>query len=318
MNGHAERPPIDDPTNDLTSEGISMTTMTIDHIEPGHDAASDAVTSDVVRTSLTSLRPVGGGAGYVDTAAAFAGRTVRKFVRTPQLIVLGAATSTMFLLIFRYVFGGAIGTGSVSYADFLIPGLAAAGAFFSGTGAAVGVAEDGDSGLFDRLRSLPVPRSAILLGRSAADTALVGWALFVTVVVGFATGYRFHGSALDAVAAVALCLLFGAAFSWPFIYMGLVAGNAQAANGMAFMAFPLVFVSSAYVPVESMPGWMQPVAEHQPVTLMVGAVRALSLGDGAGDLLSHSAGWYSVRAVAWSLLIVAVFVPLATRRFATR
>ena len=188
----------------------------------------------------------------------------------------------MFLLIFRYVFGGAIGTGSVSYADFLIPGLAAAGAFFSGTGAAVGVAEDVDSGLFDRLRSLPVPRSAILLGRSIADTALVAWALFVTVAVGFLTGFRFHGSALDAVAAVALCLVFGAAFSWPFIYMGLVAGNAQAANGMAFMAFPLVFVSSAYVPVESMPGWMQPVAENQPVTMMVGAVRALSLGDSGG------------------------------------
>ena len=110
--------------------------------------------------------PARDGASYVTTAAQFASRTLRQFVRTPQLIALGAATSVMFLLIFRYVFGGAIGTGSVSYADFLIPGLAAAGAFFSGTGAAVGVAEDVDSGLFDRLRSLPVPRSAILLGRS--------------------------------------------------------------------------------------------------------------------------------------------------------
>lgn len=267
-------------------------------------------------TSSAAMAPTTGGAGVVATASSFAGRTLKQFVRTPQLIALGAATSVMFLLIFRYVFGGAIGTGSVSYADFLIPGLAAAGAFFSGTGAAVGVAEDVDSGLFDRLRSLPIPRSAVLLGRSLADTALVGWALFVTVGVGFLTGFRFHGSAIDGVVAVVLCVVFGAAFSWPFIYMGLVAGNAQAASGMAFMAFPLVFVSSAYVPVESMPGWMQPVAENQPVTLMVGAVRALALGDQASEVLAHSAGWYALRAVAWSVLIVAVFAPLATRRFA--
>lgn len=260
--------------------------------------------------------PPSGGAGVAATATSFAGRTLKQFVRTPQLIALGAATSVMFLLIFRYVFGGAIGTGSVTYADFLIPGLAAAGAFFSGTGAAVGVAEDVDSGLFDRLRSLPIPRSAVLLGRSLADTALVGWALFVTVGMGFLTGFRFHGSALDGVLAIVLCLVFGAAFSWPFIYMGLIAGNAQAANGMAFMAFPLVFVSSAYVPVESMPGWMQPVADNQPVTLMVGAVRALALGDRSSEVLAHSAGWYAVRALAWSVLIVAVFAPLATRRFA--
>jgi ABC transporter DrrB family efflux protein len=277
-----------------------------------------APTSAPAASPAVTFTPERDGAGYLTTASEFAVRTLRHFVRTPQLFILGAATSVMFLLIFRYVFGGAIGTGSVSYADFLIPGLAAAGAFFSGTGAAVGVAEDVDRGLFDRLRSLPVPRSAILLGRSAADTALVGWSLLVTVAVGFLTGFRFHGSALDAVAAVVLCLLFGAAFSWPFIYMGLIAGNAQAANGMAFMAFPLVFVSSAYVPVESMPGWMQPVAENQPVTLMVGAVRALSLGDQAGEVLAHSAGWYAVRAVAWSALIIAVFAPLATRRFARR
>ena len=166
--------------------------------------------------------------------------------------------------------------------------------------------------MFDRLRSLPVPArpSCSAVDRRHGARRL---GLFVTVCVGFLTGFRFHGSALDAVAAVALCLLFGAAFSWPFIYMGLVAGNAQAANGMAFLAFPLVFVSSAYVPVESMPGWMQPVAENQPVTMMVGAVRALSLGDQADAVLAHSAGWYSVRAIVWSLAIVAVFAPLATR-----
>ena len=259
-----------------------------------------------------------GRAGIATTAATFAGRTVRQFVRTPQLIVVGALTSTMFLLIFRYVFGGAIGTGDVSYVDFLIPGLAAAGAMFAGTGGAVGVATDVEGGLFDRLRSLPIPRSAVLLGRSVADTALVGWGLLVTVAVGFATGYRFHGSMLDAVIAVGLCLLYGFAFSWPFILMGLVAGSAQAANGMSMLAFPFVFVSSAYVPVESMPGWLRPIAEHQPITPMVGSIRALSLGDGAEAALGHSAGWFAIRAVLWSVAVVAVFLPLATRRFARR
>jgi ABC transporter DrrB family efflux protein len=289
-------------------------TATITPDTPSSTFGSAPIVFDSTITPVAA--PTNGGAGIIATATSFAGRTVKQFVRTPQLIALGAVTSTMFLLIFRYVFGGAIGTGSVTYADFLIPGLAGAGACFSGMGAAVGVAEDVDSGLFDRLRSLPIPRSAVLLGRSVADTALIAWGLFVTVAVGFLTGFRFHGSAVDAVVAVALCLVFGLAFSWPFIYMGLVAGNAQAANGMAFLAFPLVFVSSAYVPVESMPGWMQPVAENQPVTMMVGAVRSLALGDDASELFPHSAGWYAVRALAWSVVIVAIFAPLATRKFA--
>lgn len=289
-------------------------TITLDHPTP---ETARAVSTAALRPAAVPS-PASPGAGFVTTAATFAARTLKQFVRTPQLIVLGATTSTMFLLIFRYVFGGAIGTGGVSYADFLIPGLAAAGAAFAGMGSAVGVAEDVDGGLYDRLRSLPVPRSAILVGRSIADTALVVWGLFVTVAVGFLTGFRFHGSFTDALVAIGLCVLFGAAFTWPFITMGLVAGNAQAANGMGMLAFPLVFVSSAYVPVDSMPGWLQAVAEHQPVTVVVNAVRALSVGDGGAAMFEHSAGWYSVRAVLWSVAIAAVFVPVACRRFARR
>ena len=275
----------------------------------------ETFSADVDFTSTQLVRPTNR-AGVVATAATFAGRTLRQFVRTPQLLVVGALTSIMFLLIFRYVFGGAIGTGELDYVDFLIPGLAAAGALFTGTGGAVGVAEDVDSGLLDRMRSLPIPRSAVLLGRSLADTALVGWGLFITLAVGVLTGFRIHGSPVEAAAAVGLCLVYGFAFSWPFIYMGLSAGNAQAAQGMSFLAFPLVFVSSAYVPVDSMPGWMQPIAEHQPVTPMVGSVRALFLGDEAEAVLGHSAGWFTVRALLWCVAIVAVFLPLATRRFA--
>ncbi len=275
--------------------------------------------------ATTTIRPVTTvvdaptrGATATTTALTVAGRTLKKFVRTPQLIVVGALTSAMFLLIFRYVFGGAIDTGDISYVDYLIPGVAAAGALFSSAGAAVGVAEDIDAGLFDRFRSLPVPRSAVMVGRSTAETALVGWALVITVTLGFATGFRIHGGVPAALLGAVLCLVYGLAFTWPFLYMGLVAGSAQAAQGLSFLVFPFVFVSSAYVPVDSMPGWLRPIAENQPVTAMVGSVRALCLGDDAEALLGHSAAWFAVRALLWSAAIVAVFAPVVTRRFARR
>jgi ABC-2 type transport system permease protein len=250
------------------------------------------------------------------TASSYAGRTLKQFIRTPQLLIVGAVTSTMFLLIFRYVFGGAIGTGSVKYVDFLIPALAAVSGLF-GSGV-VGVAEDSDSGLFDRLRSLPVPRPAILLGRSMADTVLIMWGTFVSIVVGFLVGFRVHGGILGAIAALGLCIVFAAAFSWLGIFLGLSAGSAQAAQGLSFAVFPLIFVSSAYVPVESMPGWMQPIAENQPVTAMVGAVRALVLGGDTTAMLGHSTSWFVVRSLLWSLVIAGLFAALSARRFGKR
>jgi ABC transporter DrrB family efflux protein len=248
------------------------------------------------------------------TASTYAGRTIKQFMRTPQLLVVQALTSTMFLLIFRYVFGGAIQTGDVEYVDFLIPALAAVSGLFASGG--VGVAEDAESGLFDRLRSLPVPRWALLFGRSMADTALICWGTFVAVIVGFLVGFRPSGGVAAALAALALCVLFAAAFAWLQIYLGLVSGSARAAQGLSFAVFPLIFVSSAYVPVETMPGWLQPIAANQPVTAMVGVVRALTLGGDTEALLGHSAGWFLFRSIAWSLVIMAVFIILSARRFA--
>ena len=248
------------------------------------------------------------------TANTYAGRTIKQFMRTPQLLVVNALTSIMFLLIFRFVFGGAIQTGDVEYVNFLIPALAAVNGLFAG--GAVGVAEDTESGLFDRLRSLPVPRWALLFGRSLADTALILWGTLVTVVVGVIVGFRPSGGFVGAVLAVALCVLFAAAFSWLQIFLGLVSGSAQAAQGISFAVFPLIFVSSAYVPVASMPGWLQPFAENQPVTAMVGSVRALTLGGDTEMLLGHPTAWFVTRAVLWSIAILAVFITLASRRFA--
>ena len=248
------------------------------------------------------------------TAITYAGRTIRQFIRTPQLIIVNSVTSIMFLLIFRYVFGGAIRTGGVRYVDFLIPALAAVSGLFAG--GAVGVAEDADSGLFDRLRSLPVPRPAVLLGRSLADTALITWGTFISVAVGVLVGFRVHTGFVHAIGAFALCVLFAAAFSWLQVFLGLVSGTAQAAQGISFSVFPLIFVSSAYVPVQSMPGWMQPIARNQPVTAMVDAVRALVVGGNTETLFGHSTGFLVLRAIVWSLVILVVFSSLATRRFA--
>lgn len=261
------------------------------------------------------VRPAGRSAGALATGNAVAARTVRKFLRTPQLVVLGTVNTAMFVLLFRFVFGGAIDTGAVAYVDFLVPGFVVTGLLFSGMTTAAGVAEDLGQGFFDRLRSLPVPRLALLGGRAVADTALLAWSTVATVICGFLVGFRIHDGAPSALAALGLSIIFGFAFVWIFVWMGLVAGNAQAAQGLAMWVFPLTFVSSAMVPVSSMPGWMQPIAEHQPVTAMVNAVRGLVVGDPALAGLSHGTGYWIVTALLWSAAIVAVFAPLAVRRY---
>jgi ABC-2 type transport system permease protein len=254
-------------------------------------------------------------AGRLTTAGQVALRTVRQFARTPQLLVVNTIQGAMFLLIFRYVFGGAIDSGGVPYVDFLVPGFVVTSVLFAGTAAASGVAEDVEKGFFDRLRSLPVPRPALLGGRALADTALLTWGLVVTTAVGFLVGFRIHGSVAQSLAAFVLCVVYGFAFTWLFVFIGLVAGNAQAAQGMSLLVFPLTFVSSAYVPVDTMPGWLQPVAEHQPLTIMTNAVRSLVLGDPAMAGLGHSIGYWVVLSLVWSAGLVAVFAPLAVARY---
>lgn len=259
-----------------------------------------------------SARP---SAGLAASTLGIARRGLLKFLRTPQLVVVGTVQSALFLLIFRYVFGGAIGVGGLDYVDFLVPGFITTGLLFAGMGAAAGMAEDLEQGFVDRLRSLPIPRSSVLAGRAVADTALLVWSLAITSAVGFAVGFRLHGGLAAALAAFGLLLVFGFAFEWMFLTLGLFAGTAQAAQGLALMVFPLTFVSSAYVPVSSMPGWLQAFAEHQPITVMVDAVRVLTQGPAAEALLGHTAGFYVTRSLAWSAAILAVFVPLAVARY---
>ena len=242
-------------------------------------------------------------------------RAFLRYLRTPQLVVVGTIQGAMFLLIFRYVFGGAIPIPGISYVDFLVPGFITTGVLFSGMGAATGVADDLAQGFVDRLRSLPVRRVSFLTGRSLADSVWNIWGLVMTVAIGFAVGFRIHGSWLDALAAFGLCVVFGFAFEWLFILLGLLAGNPQAAQGMALIVFPFTFISSAYVPVAAMPGWLQGFAQHQPLTYMVNAVRVLSEGPAAATMLGHSTWYWVGWSLVWSAGLVAVFVPLAAAKY---
>jgi ABC-2 type transport system permease protein len=253
------------------------------------------------------------GASYLTASNQVAARTLKKFVRTPALIIAGTAQGILFLLIFRYVFGGAVAasTGGLSYVDFLVPGFVVTGVLFQGMTASSGVAEDLQGGLFDRLRSLPIRVFSIVTGRVGADSALVTWGVVVMTVVGFAVGFRIGGSAAQAIAALGLTVLYGFAFVWLFIAMGLFAGSPQAAQGLSFLVFPLSFVSSAYVPVSTMPGWMQAFAEHQPLTYMCNTVRMLTGGPAAQQLLGHPLSTYLWPSLGWTAGLIVVFAPLA-------
>src|SRR5918995_882874 len=259
--------------------------------------------------------PAGRSAGLAASTVGIARRGLLKFLRTPQLVVVGTIQSALFLLIFRYVFGGAIGAGGLDYVDFLVPGFITTGLLFAGMGAAAGVAEDLEQGFTDRLRSLPIPRSAVLAARALADTAIFTWSTAFTAAIAFAVGFRLHGSAVRRMAALRLVIALRVALQWLFITLGLFAGNAQAAQGMGMIVFPFAFISSAYVPVDSMPGWLQLFAEHQPLTYMVDAVRALTLGPHADALLGHPASYFVARALLWTLAIVAVALPVAVAKY---
>jgi ABC-2 type transport system permease protein len=259
--------------------------------------------------------PIGRQTGLAKSIATVTRRTLLRYMRTPQLIVLATIQMSLFFLIYRYMFGGAIRVAGIDYVDFLAPGFIATGVLFSGLGTAAAMAEDLEQGFIDRLRSLPIPRSAVLAARALADTAIFAWSTAFTTAIAFAVGFRLHGSAMDGLAAFGLVILFGFAFEWLFITLGLFAGNAQAAQGMGMIVFPFAFVSSAYVPVSSMPDWLRVFAEHQPLTPMVDAVRSLTLGARADVLLGHPTSYFVARALLWTVGIIAVALPLAVAKY---
>ncbi|HJV05544.1 MAG TPA: ABC transporter permease [Actinomycetota bacterium] len=229
--------------------------------------------------------------------------------RTPQLLVFATIQPVIFVLLFRYVFGGAIHVpGGIPYVDFLMPGIFVQATVFGAIGSAIGMAADLKTGLLERFHSLPMARSAALAGRTTADLARNAFVVALMTAVGFAVGFRVHTGPIQLVAGVLLILLFAYALSWVFVTVGLLVGDPETAQAASFPVMaPLVFASNAFVPVETMPEWLQPFAEHQPVSVTVSAVRALVLG---GPTAEHV-----LQSLAWSLGILLVFAPLAVRRF---
>jgi ABC transporter DrrB family efflux protein len=243
-------------------------------------------------------------------------RTILQFFRTPQLLILGTIQGALFLFMFRYIFGGAISV-EIDYVDFLVPGFLVTQILFLGMSAATGVAEDAATGVHDRMRSLPITRPSVMFGRSIADAALTLWGIFVVGVLAFIVGFRLYTDVAEIALALVLLLVETYCFMWVFIAIGLTSKSAQAANGTAtLLVVPLAFVSAAYVPADSLPGWMQPVADNQPLTIFTNALRSLTLGGAEALGLGHSTAYWVMLSFVWCAGILLVFSTIAVARFA--
>jgi ABC-2 type transport system ATP-binding protein len=257
------------------------------------------------RPSLLGIRSAVTDAGVVTA------RNLRHFIRQPQLLIFSTIQPIMFVLLFVYVFGGAVRgslPGGVKYIDFLLPGIFVQSVAFRATQTAVGLSEDLERGVVDRFRSMPMARSAVLLGRTVADLVRNVLIIGLMIVVGYVIGFRFHTGLLDALVSVAVVSAFGFALSWIFAFVALVVGGAEAAQAAGFVViFPLVFASSVFVPVSSMPDWLQAFAKLSPVTLTANTARSYALVGGVPSSLGGTA--------AWILGLLALFIPLCVWRY---
>jgi ABC-2 type transport system permease protein len=245
--------------------------------------------------------------GVSDTLV-LAKRSLLRIPRAPDLLLSFTVQPIMFVLLFAYVFGGAISTPGYDYIDYLLPGILVQTMSFGGFVTALGLSEDLKKGLVDRFRSLPMSRAAVLAGRTLADIGTNTISITVMLVVGAIIGFSFNAPLLHIVVGILLLLLFGYAFSWVFAFIGLTSSSPEAAQSLGFIViFPLTFVSSAFVPVASMPAALRAFAEVNPFTITVNAMRALFLGAPAGN--------YVWGALAWSLGITIFFAVLAVARY---
>jgi ABC transporter DrrB family efflux protein len=247
----------------------------------------------------------------VTDAGVVTARNLRHFIRQPQLLIFSTIQPIMFVLLFVYVFGGAVRgslPGGVKYVDFLLPGIFVQSVAFRATQTAVGLAEDLERGVVDRFRSMPMARSAVLLGRTLADLVRNVLILGLMIAVGYLIGFRFHGGVLQALASVAVVAAFGFALSWIFAFVALTVRGAEAAQSAGFVAiFPLVFASSVFVPVSSMPDWLQTFARVSPVSLTADVARSYALTRGVPSSLGEAAAWIGG--------LLAVFIPLCVWRY---
>jgi ABC transporter DrrB family efflux protein len=274
------------------------------------------VITEGVATPAGGMR---GPLGALRDALVVAKRNLRRMTRIPEIVIFGLMQPVMFVLLFTFVMGGAIqvpGAGAGAFKQYLMAGIFAQTVTFATAGSSAGIAEDMTKGLVDRFRSLPMARSAVLVGRTFADLAQTALTLVVLGVVAFAIGWRIHDGVAKALAAFLILLLLGYAFSWIGALIGLSVRSPEAAtSGGLVWLFPLTFLSNAFVPVSTMPGWLQPVAEWNPFSTTVEACRQL-FGNPTG-LTPHV--WPMehpvLASVLWSLLILVVFASLSVRKY---
>jgi ABC transporter DrrB family efflux protein len=323
---------IEDAAAELRRDGIRVSDLalrgpTLDDVflqltgaPPGEDGgapSSAAASSD----GALDGRPVSASPGLhlpslgaireaVTDGAVVTVRNLRHFTREPGLVVFSTIQPVMFVLLFVYVFGGAI-EGSlpagVSYVDYLLPGIFVQSVVFRATQTSVGLSQDLERGVIDRFRSMPMARSAVLVGRTSADLVRNILIIVLMIVVGYIVGFRFEGGVAGALASIAIVTVFGLALSWIFAFVALTVRGAEAAQSAGFVVtFPLVFASSVFVPISTLPGWLEAVAKVSPVTLTADAARSLAL-TGTPESLGG--------ALAWSFGLLAVFVPLCIWRY---
>lgn len=268
-------------------------------------ATSSLTGSTPVLSQKSALRWV------VSDVLTMARRNLLALVRIPESLVFAVIQPVMFVLLFRYVFGGAINTPGTDYVNYLMPGIFVQTVAFGAVSTSIGLAEDLQKGLIERFRALPMARSAVLTGRTTADLVRNVFVVIIMTAVGFAVGFRPTTGVLPYLGGILLILLFAYSLSWGFAVIGLSAANSETAQVMSFpLLFPLTFISSAFVPVDKMPSWLQGFATYQPVSVTVSACRALMIG-------GPTASWV-VQSVAWTIGFLVILIPLAVHRYRTR
>lgn len=247
-------------------------------------------------------------------ALVLARRSLLETIRLPELIVFVAIQPIMFVLLFRYVFGGAIHVPGGQYVNFLMPGIFVQTVAFGSVTTGIGLAQDMQRGLIDRFRSLPMSSSALLTGRTIADLGRNLFTVVIMLIVGFLVGFRPRGTVLEFLLAIAVLMGVSFAFSWISAFIGLMVRSVEAAQSGGFIwLFPLTFASSAFVPVETMPTWLQAFAKHNPVTVLADAMRGLFHVNPA--LTTADTRWALIQSALWIAGILIVFVPISVLRF---
>jgi ABC-2 type transport system permease protein/oleandomycin transport system permease protein len=249
----------------------------------------------------------------VSDTMAVANRNLITLRRVPQLLVFSTIQPVIFVLLFVYVFGGAIGPiMGYPYVDYLMPGIFVQTITFGAVNTGVGLADDLSKGFVERFRSLPMARSAVLAGRTVADLIRNVFVVLLMLFVGYLVGFRIHTNIFGLIAGLIVLLLFSFSLAWIFATIGLGASNGESAQAASFpIVAALVFASPAFVSVSSMPSWLQGFANNQPVGATVNAVRALMLG---GPFAEDGLRWV-VQSIAWSVLLIAIFAPVAVNRY---